>query len=145
VWQGHRAQRPITFGGEDFSITCVSLDLGYFDCILGIDYLRTLETILWDFEAMMLAFWLAGRHVLWKGVSGSASTSPPQHAVVAAIVSQQPLLDRLLQQHDAIFEEPQGLPPAQPYDYRIHLLPDAIPIAVRPYHYPQLQKDELEW
>jgi hypothetical protein len=58
--------------------------------------------------------------------------------------TQQPLLDRLLQQHITIFNEPQGLPPARPYDHRIHLLPDTAPIAVRPYRYPQLQKDELE-
>ena len=58
--------------------------------------------------------------------------------------TQQPLLDRLLQQHIGIFDEPQGLPPARPYDHRIHLLPDTAPVAVRPYRYPQLQKDELE-
>jgi hypothetical protein len=44
----------------------------------------------------------------------------------------------------SIFEEPQGLPPARPYDHRIHLLPGTAPVAVRPYRYPQLQKDELE-
>jgi hypothetical protein len=54
------------------------------------------------------------------------------------------MLDRLLQHHVAIFEEPQGLPPARPYDHRIHLLPGTAPVAVRPYRYPQLQKDELE-
>jgi hypothetical protein len=54
------------------------------------------------------------------------------------------MLDRLLEHHAAIFEEPQGLPPARPYDHRIHLLPGTAPIAVRPYRYPQLQKDELE-
>jgi hypothetical protein len=54
------------------------------------------------------------------------------------------MLDRLLQHHAAIFEEPQGLPPARSYDHRIHLLPGTAPVAVRPYRYPQLQKDELE-
>lgn len=34
--------------------------------------------------------------------------------------------------------------PAGPYDHRIHLLPGTAPVAVRPYLYPQLQKDELE-
>jgi len=53
-------------------------------------------------------------------------------------------LDHLLQQHDDLFDEPQGLPPAQVYDHRIHLLPGTAPVAVRPYRYPQLQKDELE-
>jgi hypothetical protein len=46
---------------------------------------------------------------------------------------------------EAIFEEPQGLPPARSYDHRIHHLPNTAPIAMRPYRYPQLQKDELEW
>jgi hypothetical protein len=54
------------------------------------------------------------------------------------------MLDRLLHHHTAIFEEPQGLPPARPYDHRIHLLPGTAPVAVQPYRYPQLQKDELE-
>jgi hypothetical protein len=54
------------------------------------------------------------------------------------------MLDRLLQHHVAIFEEPQGLPPARPYDHCIHLLPGTAPVAVRLYRYPQLQKDELE-
>jgi hypothetical protein len=54
------------------------------------------------------------------------------------------MLDRLLEHHAAIFEEPQGLPPARPYDHRIHLLPGTAPVAFRPYRYPQLQKDELE-
>jgi hypothetical protein len=56
----------------------------------------------------------------------------------------QPLLDDLLRQFELVFAEPQGLPPARPYDHRIHLLPGAAPVVVRPYHYPQLQKYELE-
>jgi hypothetical protein len=57
---------------------------------------------------------------------------------------QQPLLDELLLQHSAVFDTPRGLPPARSYDHRIHLLPGTAPVAVRPYRYPQLQKDELE-
>ena len=57
---------------------------------------------------------------------------------------QQPLLEQLLLQHGAIFDDPRGLPPARPYDHRIHLLPGTAPVAVRPYRYSQLQKDELE-
>jgi hypothetical protein len=63
---------------------------------------------------------------------------------VAAADTGRPLLDRLLQQHAGIFTEPQGLPPARPYDHRIDLLPGTAPMAVCPYQYPQLQKDELE-
>ena len=69
-------------------------------------------------------------------MGGSDSAAPQQHVAATSVDSQQPLLDRLLQQHSTIFEEPQGLPPARPYDHRIHLLPDTAPVAVRPYRYP---------
>jgi hypothetical protein len=54
------------------------------------------------------------------------------------------MLDVLLEQQGAIFSELMGLPPPRPYDHRIHLLPGMEPVAVQPYRYPQLQKDELE-
>jgi hypothetical protein len=55
-----------------------------------------------------------------------------------------PLLDHLLRQHGDVFDKPTGLPPACPYNHRIHLLPGTAPVTVWPYRYPQLQKDELE-
>jgi hypothetical protein len=58
--------------------------------------------------------------------------------------AEHPLLTQLLQQHGDLFAEPQGLPPVREYDHRIHLPPGTDPVAVRPYRYPQLQKDELE-
>jgi hypothetical protein len=92
----------------------------------------------------MVAFTRGGRRVLWRGM-GSTPTPPPTIvATVAAADTGRPMLDRLLQQHAGIFTEPQGLPPARPYDHRIHLLSGTAPVAVRPYRYPQLQKDELE-
>jgi hypothetical protein len=55
---------PISIGDETFSITCVGLDLGCFDFILDVDYLRTLSLILWDFMAMTMAFWRVGRRIV---------------------------------------------------------------------------------
>jgi hypothetical protein len=50
----------------------------------------------------------------------------------------------LLDAYTDIFVMPQGLPPPRRHDHRIRLLPGTAPVAVRPYHYPQLLKDELE-
>jgi len=50
----------------------------------------------------------------------------------------------MLLQFAVVFDGPRGLPPARLYDHRIHLLPGTAPVAVRPYRYSQLQKDELE-
>lgn len=36
------------------------------------------------------------------------------------------------------------MPPARAYDRRVHLLPGAKPVNVRPYRYPYFQKNEIE-
>jgi hypothetical protein len=53
-------------------------------------------------------------------------------------------LQLLLAEFADIFVEPLGLPPPRPFDHRIHLLPSMPPVAVRPYRYSQLLKDEIE-
>jgi hypothetical protein len=54
------------------------------------------------------------------------------------------LLDTLLLSFEDLFVELQGLPPPRRHDHRIRLLPGTVPVAVRPYRYPQLLKDEIE-
>ena len=49
-------------------------------------------------------------------------------------------MEVLLSDFADIFSEPRGLPPQRWHDHRIHLLPDTMPVAVRPYRYPQLLK-----
>jgi hypothetical protein len=56
----------------------------------------------------------------------------------------QDVLDAMLTSFDELFREPCGLPPQRPCDHRIHLLPNTVPIDVRSYLYPAMQKDELE-
>jgi hypothetical protein len=135
---------PVIINDESFSITCVGMRLGCFDFILGVDFLETLGTIQWNFRALTLSFQRQGRRIHWQGVRATQQPAPQQLAVAVVDTAQQPLMDVLLQQHGAIFDEPTGLPPARPYDHRIHLLPGTAPVAVRPYRYAQLQKDELE-
>ena len=43
-------------GKEEFTISCLGIDLGGFDVILDVDYMRTLGPILWDFEDLSIAF-----------------------------------------------------------------------------------------
>ncbi|XP_051229344.1 uncharacterized protein [Lolium perenne] len=142
--KGMARQVPVLIGDEPFSIDCVGIDLGCYDFILGLDFLSTLGPILCDLDMLSLIFWReGGRRVHWTGV-GSTGTSPQLHLLAAALDEAHPLLADLLQQHGDLFDEPQGLPPSRPCDHRIHLLPNTAPVAVRPYRYPQLQKDELE-
>ena len=60
---------PVTIGGEAFSIDCFALDLGGFDLVLGVRWLRTLGPIVWDFAAHAMSFWYNGRSHHWTGVN----------------------------------------------------------------------------
>ena len=91
-----------------------------------------------------MVFTRGSQRILWKGI-GSPRDDIRELAMRAVTAApSQPLLDCLLHQFGPIFDEPQGLPPTRPYDHHIHLLPGTAPVTVRPYCYPQLQKDELE-
>lgn len=53
----------ITIGQEDFSINFFGINLGRFNLILGVDYLKTLGPILWDLEDLCMAFNRGGRRM----------------------------------------------------------------------------------
>ncbi|KAM0862055.1 hypothetical protein ACQ4PT_045496 [Festuca glaucescens] len=134
---------PLTIGDEHFTVTCAGIDLGCFDFILDVDFMRTLGPILWDFDTLTMSFSRQGRRVQWEGLGGTAPT-PQLQLAAAGAKAEHPLLTEILRQHDDIFAEPKGLPLVRAYDHRIHLPTGTAPVAVRPYRYPQLQKDELE-
>jgi hypothetical protein len=54
----------VLIAGEPYTITCVSINLGCFDFILGVDFLRMLGLTTWDFDARTLTFQRGARRVL---------------------------------------------------------------------------------
>lgn len=58
----------LAIGTEEFATSCFGIDLGDFDVILGVDFLRTLGPILWDFEDLCMSFTRGSRHLLCKGL-----------------------------------------------------------------------------
>ncbi|KAK1620557.1 hypothetical protein QYE76_026074 [Lolium multiflorum] len=87
---------PLTIGAEHFIITCAGIDLGCFAFILGVDFLRTLGPILWDFDALTMMFWRQGRHIRWEGLGG-ATPEPQLQLVSRDDDAEHPLLTHLLQ------------------------------------------------
>ena len=65
----------LAIGTEEFTISCYGISLGGFDLILGIEFLRTLGPILWDFKDLCIAFTQGTRHILWKGLGSPTTTS----------------------------------------------------------------------
>lgn len=134
----------IHIADETFTIDCYSIPIDGYDMVLGVTFLRTLRPILWDFDDFCMAFWREGRRVFWRGISSTRHDIQSTQRLHAIRNNEPALLDCLLQLFDDIFAEPQGLPPARACDHQIHLQPNIVPVAVRPYRYPQLQKDELK-
>jgi hypothetical protein len=154
----------IKVGTDIFTINAYSIPLDCFDMVLGVSFLKPLHTVLMDFDDLVMTFNHNGKHVLWKGL-GSHQCDIPSTARLAVIqqedntVSHQihstdhgetirqqekEVLNQLLQSFEDVFQEPKGLPPSRECDHRIYLKPNTEPVAVHPYGYPQLQKNELE-
>lgn len=134
----------IRIADEIFSIDCYSIPIDTYDMVLGVTFLRTLGLILWDFDVLCMAFWRKGHWIFWRGIGSTRHDVRSKHRLNVIHNNEPAMLERLLQSYNDVFAEPTGLPPACDCDHRIHLLPEMALVAVRPYRYPQLQKDELE-
>jgi hypothetical protein len=99
-----------------------------------------LGPLTWDFEGLTVAFQRSGRRTVWQCVGASGAPSQQRSLAAVAADPQRSLLDELLLQHADIFDTPRDLPPARSYDHRIHLLPETVPVAVRPYRYPSYRR-----
>jgi hypothetical protein len=128
---------PVNIQDETFVTDCYTRPLEGFDLILGVQWLKSLEPIVWDFVALSMAFVREGHSVRFFG---DGNACPAAYTTQL----QDNLLPSLLQAYANIFAEPRGLPPPPRHDHKIHLLPGTTPVVVRPYRYPQLLKDELE-
>jgi hypothetical protein len=126
----------IDIGCEPFSITCYKVALDSFNMVLGVQWLKSLDPVLWDFQRRTMAFVRNGRRIIWT--ASESSTAP--HILAATSVD---VMEDLLLQFTCIFTEPIGLPPVHQHSHQIRLLPGTGAVAVRPYCYAYAQK-ELE-
>jgi hypothetical protein len=123
---------------EEFVLDLFVIPLADYEMVLGVQWLRTLGPILWDFAHARTSCWRDDHRVEWRGV--------PTPSTPAAIntVETTYLMSALLRDFEDVFTVPTGLLPPHCLNHRIHLQPGTTPIAVHPYRYPQLVKDELE-
>jgi hypothetical protein len=112
--------------GEHFQIDCYNLSLGSYDKVLGVQWLESLEPILWDFRRGTLVFVHNGHCVLWiAATSGSMTTMPP-----SLLSAKGELMEEMLHEFSPLFQEPTGLPLAWNRTHHIHLLPGMTSIVV---------------
>jgi hypothetical protein len=147
--------------GNTFCTEFYILTLGDCDSVLGIQWLRTLGLIIWDFVKFTMLFSGKGEQILLQGLTpieisvaeGSKFLRSSNKGVMLELMGSDdfaptetvnPLFEKLLTEFQAIFEEPKGLPPMRSHDHRILLKENTKPLCVWPYRYPYYQKMEIE-
>jgi hypothetical protein len=122
---------------KEFVLDLFVIPLAGYEMVLGVQWLRTLGPILWDFTRARMSCWRDDHRVEWCGV--------PTPSTPSAIntVATTDFMTALLRDFEDVFTIPTRLPPPRHLNHRIHLQPGTTPIVVHPYRYPQFVKDEL--
>ncbi|KAD5961527.1 hypothetical protein E3N88_13000 [Mikania micrantha] len=162
-------QLSVQIGPCTFVINALVFDTGSLDLILGMEWLQSLGPVTHDWKNAWMQFTFHDSRVVLQG--GGTNThsnaslqtwlrkeSKPQLTVINLLASmmtvsnshsnslsssQQQSLSVLLNDFTSIFQIPSSLPPSRSYDHQI-ILSTSDPIAVRPYRYPHIQKNEIE-
>jgi len=147
-----------------FSATLHLLTLGGCDVVLGVDWLRCLGPILWDFGTLTMKFPYNHQKVTLQGMLptpellDARETMPKSTGAsckgvwvqLMEITADQPrtmlhlAVQELIEGYPEVFKELEELPPSRSHDHQILLKDEAKPMCVRPYRYPYYQKGEIE-
>lgn len=168
------SRTKLSMQGSQFVIDLHILDIHGPDVILGMTWLESLGKISADFVGKTLEFHRDDKRIFLQGslpgpkqislhsLALLASFSPAHEyyelvpldpndhsasllSAEADFPSNLPADFRgVLEEHRRVFDLPEGMPPARPFDHRIHLLPHSKPINVCPYRYPYFQKNEIK-
>jgi hypothetical protein len=142
-----------------------------YDAILGFDWLQTHSPMEYDWKNKTLQFSEKGKLIKLQGLTeptmqlSSMLATKVYNATKGSdvwafvLVDQlpatlstttttespaQPKLTNLLQSFKDVFTDPKVLPPTRTYDHAIPLMPSAVPINSRQYHYSPMHKIEIE-
>lgn len=129
----------IFLGEHRFCIDFLVIPLGGFEAILGVNWLRKLGPIRWDFEHMSMDF-LYEQPIFLQGAAKNQHSHKSLAASAHVQDNRSARLSELLSEFSEVFTDP----PSRGYNHRIILEQGTDPVVVRPYRYAHAQKDELE-
>ena len=153
---------------EDF----LPLKLGNSDLILGVQWLEKLGPVITNWKEQTMKFKVGSKVVQLKGDPSLARSRVSLKAMIRTLkkegggvlielgqmgtpeatgkssatvkVTIPPYLQPIITQFQGVFGDPTGLPPPRGHEHKIVLKQGSDPVGVRPYRYPQYQKDEIE-
>ncbi|CAL2264343.1 unnamed protein product [Prunus armeniaca] len=121
---------PLAIGTYIYTSDMFALPLGGCDIVLGVQWLRTLCPILWDFKRLTMKFWHGNEQICLSSSKPHPSQPISCHQ-----------MDKLLQ---SVFGTLTTLPPVREHDHRIPLISGCKPPSIRPYAYGPLQKSKFK-
>lgn len=166
--QGDGICKAVTLNLQNLSIVeeFLPIDLGGTDVVLGMKWLESLGDMHVNWQLLTMRFNISGINVTLKGDPSLGRSLISLKAMVKLAKNDGPIywvechqltttpiqpgleipaeIEGVIQKFPALFESPKGLPPPRQQDHTITLKNGAAPISVRPYRYPQVQKNEIE-
>ncbi|XP_026399605.1 uncharacterized protein LOC113295486 [Papaver somniferum] len=151
--------------GCNFSFDFRVLDLGGCDMVLGVDWMRTISPVKFDFKMMTVSFIQDSKEIELKGITediriSSISVGSCQkylkknkndmacHMFCITAIKPNPqtpkILEPILTKYSSIFKETTSLPSEISHDRYIPLQPNSAPPKQRPYRIPYVQKEVVE-
>lgn len=159
--------------GVWFKTDVLLLPLDNYDMVLGVQWLQSLDDIVWNFKALTMQFKVDSKVIMLKGSNSNdvslcsverltnilekdnpmvqvqlysmqLENGSFQHQ--SSVVGCQPNDDMkaLLQEFKDVFQTPKTLPPDRSCNHRIQLIDEKVNINQRAYRYPVGQKDVIE-
>lgn len=124
---------PISLGVHCFGVDFFVIPLKGFGAVLGVNWLRNLGPIKWDFSRMRMTFSFQERKVELQGLTSDSSLFAPQLSAAHVLDTTTESLQQLLESYSIIFLEPTGLSPSRNFSHRIILEQRTNPVVVRLY------------
>lgn len=161
----------VSIQGHQLIVSVYVLPVSGDDMILVFSWLATLGPHIVDYATSTLKFFQNDKFIILQGtpIEGPHQAQPRHiqrmhktQAIAECFTIQlvtapelelsllklpaeiKPKLAPLQQNHQRVFQTPQGLPPTRDQDHAIPLQEGAQPVKVRPYRYPHSQKEQIE-
>ncbi|XP_074313633.1 uncharacterized protein LOC141648817 [Silene latifolia] len=150
----------------EFFTDVMIVPLGGCEMVLGVQWLASLGPVSWDFDKLRIYFNFRGTKVVLRGIKkgelqwirgdklsqackgGQLFALDVQYkeeeGIGEEVNSIPECIKAVLGEFTDVFAEPDSLPPHRSHDHKIHLNPGTLPINVRPYRYPIIQKNAIE-
>nr|MDZ8003588.1 RNase H-like domain-containing protein [Nostoc sp. DedSLP05] len=166
--QGEVKHQRLRIADFEFSSNYYTFDIGGFDIVLGVEWLRTLGTYALNHDESFIRFKVEGKKYQLQGINSPKSkvisaekmrkTLNKGHAGFMAVLfsmqvesknelplEQKKEIDEIICHYHDIFQElPGNPPPSRNMEHIIELEPGKGPTIVRPYRYGHKQKTEIE-